>query len=85
LYDVCINEKSIDYGVTHMVQARLEVSAQYNIRELAHSINNRMNAISLAMAILQQNDSPDVRVIATAMKGELRDLEQLINELKHNV
>jgi hypothetical protein len=68
-----------------MVQARLEVSSQYNIRELSHSINNRMNAISLAMAILQQNDSPDVRVIATAMKGELRDLEKLINELKHNV
>ena len=68
-----------------MVQTRLEVSSQYNIRELAHSINNRMNAISLAMAILQQNDSPDVRVIATAMKGELRDLEKLINELKHNV
>ena len=68
-----------------MVQARLEVSAQYNIRELSHSINNRMNAISLAMAILQQNESPDVRVIATAMKGELRDLEQLINELKQNV
>ena len=68
-----------------MVQARLEVVPQNNIRELSHSINNRMNAISLAMAILQQNDNPDVRVIANAMKSELRDLEQLINELKHSV
>ena len=68
-----------------MVQARLEIAPQSNIRELSHSINNRMNAISLAMAILQQNDNPDVRVIANAMKAELRDLERLINELKHSV
>ena len=67
-----------------MVQARIEVALQQNVREISHSINNRMNAISLAMAILQQNDNPDVRVIANAMKSELRDLERLINELKHN-
>jgi hypothetical protein len=68
-----------------MVQARLELVPQQTIRDLSHSINNRMNAISLAMAILQQNDNPDVRVIANAMKSELRDLEHLINELKHSV
>jgi hypothetical protein len=68
-----------------MVQARLELVPQQTIRDLSHSINNRMNAISLAMAILQQNDNPDVRVIANAMKSELRDLEHLINELKHSI
>lgn len=65
-----------------MGQAVLELAPQYDIREISHDINNRINAISLAMAILQQNDNPDVRVIATAMKSELRDLEAMINELK---
>lgn len=65
-----------------MVQARLEIVQQHDIRELTHNINNRMNALSLGMAILQQDNNPDVRVIATAMKSELRDLERLINELK---
>ncbi|MDQ7025010.1 MAG: hypothetical protein Q9P01_19070 [Anaerolineae bacterium] len=65
-----------------MVQARLEIVQSHDIRELTHSINNRLNALSLGMAILQQADSPDVRVVATVMKSELRDLECLINELK---
>jgi hypothetical protein len=69
--------------VKHMVQARLEITPQFNMRELSHSINNRLNVIALSMAVLQKNENADVRVIATAIKSELRDLENLINELKH--
>lgn len=68
-----------------MGQAVLNITPQrYEIHELSHAINNRMNAISLSMALLQKNDDPNVRVLATAMKSELHDLEDLIQELKRH-
>ena len=65
-----------------MVQARLQMLNHYEVRELTHNINNRINTLTLGMAVLEQSDSPDVRGIASALKTELRDLENLINQLK---
>jgi signal transduction histidine kinase len=65
-----------------MVQLRVATSQHLELRELSHNINNRLNTISLAMSLLENNTSSDVRHIATAMKSELRDLENLITELK---
>ena len=66
-------------GLLIMVQARLEVVPQQTIRDLSHSINNRMNAISLAMAILQQNilhhPNPEIRIIKHDIRNRLSALK----------
>ena len=76
-------ENQLIKGLLTMVQARLQMLQHYEVREIAHSINNRINTLTLGMAVLEQSNSPDVRVIASALKTELRDLETLINQLKH--
>ena len=54
-------------------------------RNLSHAINNRMNTLMLGMSILENNQNPDSQTIVRSMKMELRDLQDLIEQLKKSV
>jgi len=48
-----------------------------------HAINNRLNTLMLGMSYLEGDDSnPDNQMIVRSMKMELRDLQDLINQLR---
>ncbi|MEL6310596.1 MAG: hypothetical protein AAFV98_13840 [Chloroflexota bacterium] len=52
-------------------------------RMTIHAINNRLNTLMLGMSYLEGDDSnPDNQMIVRSMKLELRDLQDLINQLR---
>lgn len=61
------------------------VTISENKRNLSHAINNRMNTLMLGMSILENNHNPDSQTIVRSLKMELRDLQDLIEQLKQSV
>jgi len=48
-----------------------------------HEINNRLGTLALAIEILQNNPSADVRDLARKMESELESLRILLQDTKH--
>jgi hypothetical protein len=53
-------------------------------RNLSHAINNRMNTLMLGMSILENNQTVESQTIVRSLKMELRDLQDLIEQLKQS-
>ncbi|MGJ3237373.1 MAG: hypothetical protein ACFE0Q_01575 [Anaerolineae bacterium] len=53
-------------------------------RIITHAINNRLNTLTLGMSYLEHNTSTDAQTIVRSLKLELRDLQELIEQLKHH-
>ena len=54
---------------------------KYNI---SHAINNRLNSLSLGMRVLEKDTAPEAQQLLNSLRLELRDLQHLIEELKHS-
>jgi signal transduction histidine kinase len=53
---------------------------KYNI---SHAINNRLNALSLGMRVLESETTPEAKQLLNSLRLELKDLQYLIEELKY--
>jgi hypothetical protein len=53
-------------------------------REISHAINNRLNTLILGMSILESNPNVEAQTIVRSLKMELRDLQDLIEQLKES-
>lgn len=51
---------------------------------IQHAINNRLNTLALGMSYLESNSSQETKTILRSLKMELRDLQELIEQLKHH-
>lgn len=51
---------------------------------ISHAINNRLNTLSLGMSYLENQSSQETQTILRSLKMELRDLQELIEQLKHH-
>ena len=51
---------------------------------ISHAINNRLHALSIGMSYLEGNVEDDERTMLRSLKMELRDLQELIEQLKHH-
>ncbi|GAB5493654.1 MAG: hypothetical protein Phog2KO_38690 [Phototrophicaceae bacterium] len=62
--------------------------AVVNINEskklISHTINNRLNTLALGMGYLEDTVSEEERIVIQTLKVELRDLQALIEQLKHH-
>jgi hypothetical protein len=65
-----------------MSAATIEISETKRI--ITHAINNRLNTLMLGMSILENNQNIEAQTIVRSLKLELRDLQNLIEELKQN-
>lgn len=52
-------------------------------RSLCHAINNRMNALTIGMSVLENHSSDDVRDIAQMLQGDLSELYELLSQLRN--
>ena len=60
------------------------VSVNESEKLISHAINNRLHALSIGMSYLETNVSADERTMLRSLKMELRDLQELIEQLKHH-
>ncbi|MEM9955867.1 MAG: hypothetical protein AAFV93_21310 [Chloroflexota bacterium] len=62
------------------------VSIDESKRVISHAINNRLNTLALGMSYLENQTSSEQQAMVRSMKMELRDLQELIEQLKrHNI
>ncbi len=59
------------------------VSVSESKKIIAHAINNRLNTLSLGMSYLENQSSTEAQTVLRSLKMELRDLQELIEQLKH--
>jgi len=57
------------------------VSVNESKKIIAHAINNRLNTLALGMSYLEGNTSTETQTIVRSLKMELRDLQELIEQL----
>ncbi|MGB7341784.1 MAG: hypothetical protein WBC91_23000 [Phototrophicaceae bacterium] len=62
--------------------AAVSVNESKNI--ISHAINNRLNTLTLGMSYLESSSSQEAKTIVRSLKMELRDLQELIEQLKHH-
>lgn len=60
------------------------VSVNESTKLISHAINNRLNTLSLGMSYLESNITSEDRTMVRSLKMELRDLQDLIEQLKHH-
>lgn len=60
------------------------VSIDESKRIITHAINNRLNTLSLGISFLENKSTPETKSILRSLKMELRDLEELIQQLRHH-
>ena len=60
------------------------VSVKESKKFISHAINNRLNTLALGMGYLEDTVSKEDRMIIRTLKVELRDLQALIDQLKHH-
>lgn len=51
---------------------------------ISHAINNRLNTLTMGIAYLENISSDDTQTIVRSLKLELRDLQALIDKLRHS-
>lgn len=51
---------------------------------ISHAINNRLNTLALGMGYLEDKTSQEDRSVIRALKSELHDLQDLIEQLKRH-
>lgn len=51
---------------------------------ITHAINNRLNTLALGMSYLETNAAQESKTVVRSLKMELRDLQELIEQLKHH-
>lgn len=49
-----------------------------------HAINNRLNTLTLGMSYLENKNCQESQTVLHSLKMELRDLQDLIEQLKHH-
>lgn len=51
---------------------------------VSHAINNRLNTLMLGMCYLENIDDKEIQTIVRSLKMELRDLQDLVDQMKRN-
>lgn len=53
-------------------------------RDLCHAINNRLNALTLGMSVLETVQDQNLLEIIYVMQDDLDELQFLLKQLRHN-